>query len=177
MSDDLNTEIKIGADASGVEAGVGRAKRSLASLGDSAKKAGQDAGAGMDAVGAGGERSAKKIERDTKIMQGSLQRYLATLEAGSKDSRRYWENMADFKGVDRNALRPLLNQLDAYKAQNDAQQAALTNLKKRQVQLQQELRSANAGKGMDEEAKQVEAERLKREIERLASDTAALSAL
>ena len=39
---DLNTEIKIGADASGVEAGVGKAKRSLKDLGDAAQKAGKN---------------------------------------------------------------------------------------------------------------------------------------
>lgn len=120
---ELDAQIGLTADASGVEAGVGRAKKSLASLGASATKMGQDvAGAGdkagkaLSGLGDGGEKSAKKIERDTKNMQGSIQRYLATLEAGSKDSRRYWETMADFKGVDKNALRPLLDQLDSVTA-------------------------------------------------------------
>lgn len=124
---DLSTEIRIGADASGVEAGVGRAKRSLKDLGDSARSAGQtvaaagkQAGESLATVGDGGEAAAKKIQRDTRSMQSSLQRYLATLEAGSKDSRKYWESMADFKGVDKAALRPLLDQLDAYKAKANA---------------------------------------------------------
>lgn len=119
---ELDAQIGLTADASGVEAGVGRAKKSLASLGASATKMGQDvasagdkAGKALSGLGDGGEKSAKKIERDTKSMQSSIQRYIATLEAGSKDSRKYWETMADFKGVDKNALRPLLDQLDAYK--------------------------------------------------------------
>ena len=119
---ELGAQIGLTADASGVEAGVVRAKRSIASLADTAAKMGSDvAGAGdkasraLGGMGSGGEQSARKIERDTRSMQGSLQRYLATLEAGSKDSRRYWEQMADFRGVDKRALEPLLQQLDAYK--------------------------------------------------------------
>lgn len=103
--------IGITADASGLEVGVRKSKRSLADLGKSAREASQTIGT----VGDGGEKSAKKIERDTRSMQQSLQRYIATLKAGSKESRVYWEQMADFKGVDKNALRPLLNQLDELK--------------------------------------------------------------
>ncbi|MDD0814289.1 tape measure protein [Curvibacter sp. HBC28] len=127
MASDLNTEIKIGADASGVEAGVGKAKRSLRELGESAKAAGDSvaasgdkAGKSLASMGDGGEVASRKIQRDTASMQGSLQRYISTLEAGSKDSRKYWETMADFKGVDKNALRPLLDQLDSYKAKTVA---------------------------------------------------------
>lgn len=131
---ELDAQIGLTADASGVEAGVGRAKKSLASLGASATKMGQDvAGAGdkagkaLSGLGDGGEKSAKKIERDTKSMQSSIQRYLATLEAGSKDSRKYWETMADFKGVDKNALRPLLDQLESYKGKaNEARVATMS---------------------------------------------------
>ncbi|UCV00300.1 tape measure protein [Acidovorax radicis] len=127
---DLNTEIRIGADASGVEAGVGKAKRSLRELSDAARTAGDSvAGAGDKAgrslagMGDGGEAAARKIQRDTSAMRGSLQRYLSTLEAGSKDSRKYWESMADFKGIDKDALRPLLSQLDAYNSKaKEAQQ-------------------------------------------------------
>lgn len=128
---ELDAQIGLTADASGVEAGVGRAKKSLASLGASATQMGQDvAGAGdkagkaISSVGDGGEKSAKKIERDTKAMQSSIQRYIATLEAGSKDSRRYWETMADFKGLDKNALRPLLDQLDSVTAKTKETESA-----------------------------------------------------
>ena len=132
---ELDAQIGLTADASGVEAGVGRAKKSLASLGASATKMGQDvAGAGdkagkaLSGLGDGGEKSAKKIERDTKSMQSSIQRYIATLEAGSKDSRKYWETMADFKGVDKNALRPLLDQLDRVTAKTRETENAATRL-------------------------------------------------
>lgn len=120
MADDLNTEIKIGADASGVEAGVGRAKRSLASLGDSAKKAGKDAGDGIASMGAGGDKAAKDVERATKNIQGQLQRAIASFEAGEKGSRKFYESIARQRGVDVNTIKPLLDQLDAYKSKSEA---------------------------------------------------------
>lgn len=123
MSDDLNTELRFGADTTGAEAGVTRVKRSLKDLGDAATKAGKDvaaagaqAGKDISKMGDGSDDAAKKLQRNTRNMEGQLQRYLASLEGGSKDSRRYWEAMADFKGADKNALRPLLDQLDTYKA-------------------------------------------------------------
>lgn len=115
--------IGITADASGLEVGVRKSKRSLADLGKSAREASQTIGT----VGDGGEKSAKKIERDTRSMQQSLQRYIATLKAGSKESRVYWEQMADFKGVDKNALRPLLDQLDELKRKQQGAAGAVTD--------------------------------------------------
>lgn len=113
---DLNTEIKIGADASGVEAGVSKAKRSLADLGASASKAGKDAAAGVGSIGAGGDKAAKDVERATRSMQGSLQRLLAEQKAGAKGSREYWEALADARGVNKSAIKPILDQIDAAKA-------------------------------------------------------------
>lgn len=124
---DLNTQLVFGANTAGAEAGVRTVKRSLKELADTATSAGKSiegvgdrAGKSLEGMGDGADVAARKIQRDTNSMKGSLQRYLSTLEGGSKDSRRYWEAMADFKGVDRNALRPLLDQLDAYKTKTVA---------------------------------------------------------
>ena len=119
MSDDLNTEIKIGADASGVEAGVSKAKRSLASLGDAANKAGKDSGKGIELLGVGGDKAAKKVESATRSMQNSIQRLIAEQKAGEKGSRAYYEALADSKDISRNSLKPLLDQLDAAKRKTD----------------------------------------------------------
>jgi len=121
---DLNTEIKIGADASGVEAGVSRAKRSLKDLGESAKKAGQDAGAGIGAIGAGGDKAAKDVERATKNIQGQLQRAIASFDAGEKGSRKFYESLARQRGADVATLKPYLDQLDQVKAKTSAAKAA-----------------------------------------------------
>lgn len=116
MSDDLNTEIKIGADASGVEAGVGRAKRSLATLGDAATKTGSSGRKSIEEIGFGGDKAAKKVESATRSMQNSIQRLIAEQKAGAKGSREYYEALADSKGISRNSLKPLLDQLDAAKS-------------------------------------------------------------
>lgn len=124
MSDDLNTEIKIGADASGVEAGVGRAKRSLADLGNTAKRAGQDASSGVSQIGVGSDKAARQVETSTRSMVSSLQRVLAQQQAGSKTSREYYEALADSRGVNRNAIKPILDQIDAAKAKTLQAKAA-----------------------------------------------------
>ena len=124
MSDKLDAQISMTADATGVEAGVGRAKRSLKSLGEAARQAGADLG-GMSA---GSDLSAKQVERDTKNMERSLQNLLAKLEGGSRESRQYWERLADLKGIDKNALRPLLDQLDQFKGKSSAAAEALKDM-------------------------------------------------
>lgn len=116
MSDDLNAQIKIGADASGVEAGVGKAKRSLADLGQAAKRTGQEGGAGLAPIGASATEASKKVEAATRNTVQSIQRQIAMFEAGSKSAREYQESIARQRGVDVNALKPYLDQLDAAKA-------------------------------------------------------------
>jgi tape measure domain-containing protein len=131
---DLNTQLVFGANTAGAEAGVRTVKRSLKELADTATSAGKSiegvgdrAGKSLEGMGDGAEVAARKIQRDTNSMKGSLQRYLSTLEAGSKDSRKYWESMADFKGIDKTALRPLLDQLDAYNAKAKGAQETTTS--------------------------------------------------
>ncbi len=117
---DLNTEIRIGADASGVEAGVNTAKKSLASLGAAALQAGREAAKGVGSIGEGGDKSAKQVENATRSIVSSLQRQIAAFEAGGRGTRAYQESLARIRGVDVSALKPLLDQLDASKAKAQA---------------------------------------------------------
>ena len=102
MSEDLGTEIKIGADASGVEAGVSKAKRSLASLGQAAELVGKSGGDGLLKIGAGGEASARNVEKATKSMIASIQRQTVAFEAGGTSARQYQEALARMRGIDSN---------------------------------------------------------------------------
>jgi len=70
----------------------------------------------------------------------------------------------------------LKKRLDSFKAQNTTQEAALADLKNRQARLQADIQASRSSRG-PEGARQAEAERLRREVERLAKDTEALSAL
>lgn len=129
MSEDLSTEIKIGADASGVEAGVGKAKRSLASLGQAADQVGKAGGDGILKIGAGGEAAARRVEAATKNTIASIQRQIAAFEAGGTASRQYQESLARMRGIDTNALKPYLDQLDAARAKAEAAGKAQTGLR------------------------------------------------
>ncbi|MGH8430343.1 MAG: phage tail length tape measure family protein, partial [Solimonas sp.] len=121
---DLKAQLEISADASGVEAGVSKAKRSLADLGATASTAGKQASDGLSGIGKGGDQSAQKVDSATRSMIGSIQRTTAVMEAGSRSSSRYFETLASQRGVDVGALKPYLDQLDAVAAkQKIAQQS------------------------------------------------------
>lgn len=117
-------QLAITADASGVEAGVSKAKKSLATLGGSAKQAGAEASKGVDQIGKGADGSAQKLDRATKQMITSIQRTTASLESGSRSSSKFFETLASQRGVDVNALKPYLQQLDAASAKQTAAAAA-----------------------------------------------------
>lgn len=127
MSQDLNTEIKIGADASGVEAGVGRAKRSLADLGITANQAGKDAKAGIEGIGKGGDKAAKDVERAASNMKREIERLTASFDGGKKGTREYYESLAKFRSIDGRELKPWLDKLD--EAKRKAGEATIANSK------------------------------------------------
>jgi hypothetical protein len=66
--------------------------------------------------------------------------------------------------------------LRGFNAQNDAQKAALEDLKARQTRIQADIEASRSARD-DSAERKIEAERLRREIERLARDTEALSSL
>lgn len=128
MADDLKEDIQFGANTTGAEAGINRIKKALGDVGSAAGQAGQAAASGMGAAGEGGERASKKVEVATRSMQASLQRLIAEQQAGSKSSREYWEALAAQRNVNVNALKPLLDQLDAYKTKAADATRATENL-------------------------------------------------
>jgi lambda family phage tail tape measure protein len=127
MAGDLKAQLEISADATGVETGVNKAKKSLADLGVAAVDAGKKSSDGLEALGRGSEDTAKKVNRATQNAIASLQRMAVAAEAGGKNTAKYQEFAAGQKaGVDVSALKPYLDQLDAVKArQAAAAQAAL----------------------------------------------------
>lgn len=116
MADNM---IRIGVDASGVEAGVEKAKKSIKSLGQAAQQGGRQASAGMKpaadgaaAAAAGFEEANRRMERSLKSMQNAIQRDIAMKEAGERGTRRYYEALAAQRGIPTAALNPFLSQLD-----------------------------------------------------------------
>jgi lambda family phage tail tape measure protein len=113
---DLKAQLEISADATGVEAGVSRAKKSIASLGQSAVAAGKEASQAVSGIGDGAAPAVAKVDAATRNIIGSIQRQIATLEAGSRAGSKYFESIASQRGANLDVLRPLLTQLDAVAA-------------------------------------------------------------
>lgn len=116
MADNM---IRIGADVSGVEAGVAKAKKSIHSLTVSVEQGGRRISAGMKpaadgaaAAAAGFEAADKRVERSLKSMERAIQRDIAMKEAGERGTRRYYEALAAQRGIPTAALNPFLSQLD-----------------------------------------------------------------
>lgn len=120
-----DTQIVVGMNVDGVVSGTEKAKRKISELGTSTRAASAEAGAGIAAIGNGGDAAAKKVESATRSMIGSIQRQIAATQAGDKASRQYQEALAQMRGVSPTVLKPYLDQLDAAKAKAAA--AAATN--------------------------------------------------
>lgn len=109
---DLKAQLEITADASGVETGVNKAKRSLKDLGATASSTGRQAADSIGSIGDGGKQASQKVDSATKNMIGSIQRQIAIMEAGSKSGAEYYRVLASQRGIDTNSLKPYLDQLD-----------------------------------------------------------------
>lgn len=127
---DLKDEIKLVANAEGVETGVSRAKRSLATLGQAVGQVGDQGEKGFKRFGAGGEEASRRIDSSTKNMVSNLQRQIAALEAGGTANRKYQESIASMRGADMNVLKPYLDQLDAAKAKAEGATRAQQGMEK-----------------------------------------------
>ena len=125
MAGDLKAQLEITADASGVEAGVGRAQKSLKSLGITAATEGKKAAEGIERIGDGGDVAAAKVDRSTKSLINSIQRVTAAQQAGGQASSDYFRTLAAQRGIDTGPLKPYLDQLDAVRARQSEANAAL----------------------------------------------------
>ena len=99
-------------DSSGAETGIRNVKRSLNNLAETARTAGQTASDGLDAIGDGGSKATKSLDRTTRNLISSIQRTTASMEAGSKSSSEYFRTLANQRGANVIALEPYLRQLD-----------------------------------------------------------------
>jgi len=119
-----NATIRVDVDGSGVDAGLRRIEeganrtgKNLDNLGATAKRTASALEEvartpGMETAGDGAGVAAGRMDRATKSMADSIQRAMAQMNAGAKGSAQYYEALANARGLDVNALRPFLNQLD-----------------------------------------------------------------
>lgn len=113
MSSDTGAQIKLSVDATGVETGINKAKRSLNDLGATAQTAGKQAADGVAKVGDTTAAAASKTDRATQTIIGSIQRRAAALEAAGKSESAFFTSLAQQRGISTEVLKPYLDQLDA----------------------------------------------------------------
>lgn len=101
--------IGLSVDSTGVIDGVTKAKRSINTLGDSAKKSGKDVSEGMKGAGDSGKTAADKIDSSTKRMIASIERQALSL---GKTKSEYYAQIAAINGTEK-ALGPYIQKLAA----------------------------------------------------------------
>lgn len=124
MTEERKVQLGVSVDATGAREGFNEVKREAQSMAQSVAQSGSTASKAVNGIGSGGDSSAKKVDAATRSMIQSIQRTTAVMEAGSKSSSKYYETLASQRGVDVDALKPYLAQLDAVAAkQKVAEQA------------------------------------------------------
>jgi phage-related minor tail protein len=113
MTEERKVQLGVAVDATEAKHGLGEIKREAQSMAQTVAQAGNQAGKAVDSIGDGGSASAQKVDAATKSMIQSIQRTTAAMEAGSKTTGKYYEVLAAQRGIDVNALKPYLTQLDA----------------------------------------------------------------
>jgi hypothetical protein len=111
MSDSLKAQLEISADASGVEAGVSKAKRSLADLGAAAATAGKAGADGFEQIADSVAKLPFTTDKATKDLAQQIQRATAAMSAGAKGTTEYYAALANTRGANLQTLKPFLDQL------------------------------------------------------------------
>lgn len=110
--DDMRAQIEFGANASGVESGLGRAKKAMRDFGKTAESVGKDAAKGLAQAGSGGEAASQKLDAATRNMVAFIQRMIAATVAGGRANAEYVETLANLRGnVNIEALQPWIELL------------------------------------------------------------------
>src|SRR5690606_30083297 len=110
--EDNGVNVKVTAE-NNTQQGFEQVKQGARSMAQSVSAEAGKASKAVDNIGNGGSASSKKVENATRSMIQSIQRTTAAMEAGSRSSTQYYEALAGQRGVDVNALRPYLAQLEA----------------------------------------------------------------
>lgn len=120
-------QLEFTADASGVEQGVAKAKRSLADLGATAVTEGKKAAAGIEAAGTGAKKAADAFNREEARLRASIQRTTFDLQTLGKTASEKFEAKISFQGLDSTKFLPYVAQLKALEQQQKAAEAALNS--------------------------------------------------
>jgi lambda family phage tail tape measure protein len=130
-TDSRKIQLETGVDATGAKAGFQQVKDAAKDMASSVAQAGKEAAKGVDGIGDGASAASAKVDRATSNLVGSIQRATAAAEAGKKSGSAFFESLAGQRGVNVDALKPYLTQLDAAIAKSKAlENAAVPSLQK-----------------------------------------------
>ena len=117
--DQRKVQLGVEVDDSGAQKGFDRVESGAKKMAQSVAQSGKQAGTGIDAIGAGGEGAAEKLDRSTSRILSSIQRTTAAMQAGGRDSVDYFKSLASDRGANMTALQPALDKLgQAIEARN-----------------------------------------------------------
>ncbi|MBR7747462.1 phage tail length tape measure family protein [Undibacterium baiyunense] len=109
---DLKIQGEVSLDTTNADEALVKVEKGASRMAEAVGNAGKKAGTGLSEIGNGGDASAAKVDKSTKSIVASIQRATALMEAGSKTSTKYYEALANQRGVSVDALRPYLDQLE-----------------------------------------------------------------
>lgn len=116
MSNDKKINLVVGVDASQAQDGFQKVEQAAKEMGKAVSDSGKNAGTSFDKIGEGGDAAAAKLERSTKSIINQIQRTVTQLESGGKIGSKYYEILANQRGIPAEALRPYIEQLKQIEA-------------------------------------------------------------
>lgn len=134
MTEERKVQIGTTVDATGARTGFDQVRQGARDMAREVAQAGQQAAKGIDGIGNGGAEAASKVDKATSSIVGSVQRATAALQAGEKGSAKYFEALANQRGISADVLRPYLDQL---RKAEDAQRIASGGLQNMGVSAKQ----------------------------------------
>ena len=124
-TDNRKVQLEVEVDATKAKTGFQEIKTSASDMAQAVQQSGQQAAAGLNSVGKGGDGAADNLDRATKSIIASIQRTTAVMEAGERGTSKYFTAIAQQRGADTTALQPYLAQLDQAVAKSKAASQAL----------------------------------------------------
>lgn len=128
MTDAKKIQLETSLDTRPVKEGFQEIVQAAEGTATGVKNASDRAGKAVDGIGAGADAAAKKIEVAERSIIASIQRRTAAVQAAGQSESKYYEELGKQRGVNTDALRPYLQQLDAAKSRQDAASASLGHM-------------------------------------------------
>lgn len=122
-----NRKAQLGIEVNNTDAKakLGELAQAGTAMGQAIKQAGAEAAKGVDGIAAGAVPASQKLDSATRSIIGSIQRTTVQMEAGGKATAKYYELLAQQRGVSADVLAPYIAQLRAVEAAQKAAGVAL----------------------------------------------------